>query len=64
MIDLEVWDAAKAVAYERLRSATQASAGLGTEVIVREEMLRRLQGQVSHKRSRTFPCAVILQGKL
>ena len=51
MIDLEVWDAAKAAASERLRGATQTSAGLGTEISVRQEMLRKLQDQARSSQS-------------
>ena len=46
MIEMDVWDSAKVVAAERLKSAKTESSKLEHEVIVRQNWLAELQQQV------------------
>lgn len=47
VIEMDIWDSAKAVAAERLKSARQQLTGLDSEARVREELLATVQRQVS-----------------
>lgn len=47
VIEMDIWDAAKGVAAERLKGARQQLSGLEAESRVRQELLATLQGQVS-----------------
>ena len=48
VVEMDLWDAAKGIAAERLRGARVEAARLGSEAEVRAEVLSRLQGQVSN----------------
>lgn len=48
VIEMDIWDAAKAVTTERLKGARQQLSGQEAESRVRQELLATLQGQVSH----------------
>ncbi len=55
MIEMDIWDSAKAVAAERLKGARQQLSGLDSEASVRQELLATLQSQVS-----PFSCASLV----
>lgn len=46
VVEMDLWDAAKAAAGERLRGARAEAARLGSEADVRAELLGRLRAQV------------------
>ncbi len=46
VIEIDVWDSAKAVAAERLKSARSESSKLEHEVLVRQDWLTELREQV------------------
>ena len=50
MIEMDVWDSAKAVAAERLKSARSESGKLEHEVAVRKKWLTELREQVCPER--------------
>lgn len=47
VVEMDIWDSAKAAAAERLKSARQQLTRLESELTVREELLAKLQGQAS-----------------
>ena len=46
LVDIDVWEAAKVAAAERLRAARQASLQLERELTVRQSMLSRIKSEV------------------
>ena len=50
VIEMDIWDAAKAVTTERLKGTRQQLGDLEAESRVRQELLASLQDQVSHSR--------------
>ncbi|BDA43191.1 hypothetical protein COCOBI_04-2030 [Coccomyxa sp. Obi] len=52
VIEMDIWDAAKAVTTERLKGARQQLTGLEGESRVRQELLATLQGQVHEAEQR------------
>lgn len=47
LVDIDVWEAAKLAAAEKLKTARQASLQLERELTVRQSMLSRIKSEVS-----------------